>query len=53
MQNKWKKLFAQTVIFLASEILFNSLGLDTLADYSEFVFSKEVIIQLAVYNINI
>ena len=40
MEVKWKKLFTKTVIWLAAEIILNSLGLDTLADYSEFVFDK-------------
>ena len=34
------KLIAKTVIWLAAEILFNFLGIDDLADYSEFVFEN-------------
>ena len=34
------KLIVKTVIWLASEILFNFVGTDDLADYSEFVFEK-------------
>ncbi len=34
------KLIAKTVIWLATEILFNFAGIDDLADYSEFVFEN-------------
>ncbi len=34
------KLIAKTMIWLAAEILLNCLGIDDLADYSEFVFEK-------------
>jgi hypothetical protein len=50
MQKNWKKILTQVVILLASEIIFSFLGLDTLADYGEFVFSREVIIQLFNYS---
>ena len=34
------KLIAKIVIWLAAEILLNFLGIDDLADYSEFVFEN-------------
>ena len=34
------KLIAKIVIWLAAEILFNFLGIDDLADYSEFVLEN-------------
>ncbi len=34
----YKKLLARTTLWLVLEILFNFLGLDNLADYSEFIF---------------
>lgn len=34
------KLIAKTVIWLAAEILLNCLGMDDLADYSEFIFES-------------
>ena len=34
------KFITKAVIWLAAEILFNFLGIDTLADYSEFVFEN-------------
>ncbi|WP_019503503.1 hypothetical protein [Pleurocapsa sp. PCC 7319] len=40
MQVKWKKLIVKTTVWLFIEVLFSFLGLDNLADYSEFVFEK-------------
>ncbi len=34
------KSIARTMIWLATEILFNFVGIDDLADYSEFVFEN-------------
>ena len=34
------KLITKTVIWLVTEILFNFVGIDDLADYSEFVFEN-------------
>ncbi len=47
MRAKWKKLLAYTAVWLASEICLTFLGLDDLADYTEFVFEKKVIVNLA------
>lgn len=44
MQTQWKGILVRVTIWLALEILLNFLGLDTLIDYSEFVFSKNTII---------
>lgn len=37
MPIKWKTLFGKTIAWLAAEIYLNFLGLDDLADYSEFL----------------
>ena len=42
MQVKWKKLLAKAAVWLAAEILLNFLGLDNLADYSEFIFERDL-----------
>ncbi|MCG5058404.1 MAG: hypothetical protein WAN66_28355 [Limnoraphis robusta] len=44
MQVRWKKFFAKTLIWLLAELLLNFIGLDDLADYSEFIFERNVII---------
>ena len=40
---KWKKLIFQLCIWLTLELFFDQVGLDTIADYSEFIFEKDVI----------
>ena len=41
MHFKWKKLLVKTLIWLAAEIYLSLLGLDTLADYSEFILIRD------------
>ena len=41
MQVQWKKLLAKTIVWLAAEILLSLLGLDNLADYSEFLLVRD------------
>ena len=45
MQIKGKNLLAKAVVWLAAEILLNFLGLDNLADYSEFIFERNVLVR--------
>ena len=40
MEVKWKKLIFRVSVWLTLEIFFNHVGLDTIADYSEFIFEK-------------
>ncbi len=40
MKIRWKKLLTNSFIWISAEIFFNCLGLDTIADYSEFVFDR-------------
>ena len=44
MKMQWKRLWVKAAIWVATEIILNVLGLDNLADYSEFIFEKEVAI---------
>jgi hypothetical protein len=37
----WKRILISTTIYLMTEILFNLAGLDTIADYSEFIFAHK------------
>ncbi len=46
MKRQWQKGLARTAVWLAAEILLNFLGLDDLADYSEFVFERDAIVFL-------
>ena len=47
MQIRWKTLLSKILIWLVAEILLNSIGLDHLADYSEFVFDKNMLVRLS------
>ncbi len=38
MQVRWSKLFLKTAVWFCAEIALTFLGMDDLADYSEFVF---------------
>ncbi len=44
MNVRWKKLLVKTTLWLVAEIWLNFLGIDNLADYSEFIFERHVIV---------
>lgn len=45
MKMRWKKGLAEIAIWLVAEIILKFLGLNNLADYSEFIFNqKEIVI---------
>lgn len=44
MKTQWKKLFVKTTVWLAAEIILNLIGLDNLADYSEFIYEQDVMV---------
>ncbi|ACB49772.1 hypothetical protein cce_0421 [Crocosphaera subtropica ATCC 51142] len=41
MKISWKKLLIQTSVWITSEIVLNLIGLDNIADYSEFIFKQK------------
>lgn len=43
MNVKWQKLIFQVGIWLALEVLFSYEGVDTIADYSEYIFNRTII----------
>ena len=45
-KRQWKKQLAKITVWLAAEILLNLMGIDDLADYSEFVFERNAIVFL-------
>lgn len=47
MNQQRKKMLARIIIWIVAEILLNLLGLDNIADYSEFVFERDVIVLTA------
>ena len=46
MKPSSKKLLIKCLFWLAAEIILNFVGLDNLADYSEFVFEKNLIVSI-------
>ena len=41
MDIRWKFGVCKLFVWLAAEIIFSMLGIDDLADYSEFIFEKD------------
>ncbi|AFY58444.1 hypothetical protein Riv7116_6088 [Rivularia sp. PCC 7116] len=41
MNVRWQKLLVKTSFWLATEIILNLIGIDDLADYSEFVYENK------------
>ena len=42
----WRQLFLKLTVWLSAEIVLGVMGLDNLADYSEFVFQQRVLLQV-------
>ncbi|MEM7581028.1 MAG: hypothetical protein AAF316_14520 [Cyanobacteria bacterium P01_A01_bin.80] len=40
MRVKWKKLLVKSSAWLVTEVMLNAVGLDNIADYSEFMNSQ-------------
>lgn len=38
----WKQIVCKTGVWLAAEIWLNIIGLDNIADYSEFIFAQDL-----------
>jgi hypothetical protein len=43
MKKQWKKVWVKVATWLVAEIILNLSGLDTLADYSEFLFERSLL----------
>ena len=46
MKGKWSQLLLKVTVWLSTEIFLTVIGLDNLADYSEFVFQDRVLVQI-------
>lgn len=42
MKVHWRKFFIRVSVWLAAEVLLNMIGIDDLADYSEYHFEQKV-----------
>ncbi|WP_144875014.1 hypothetical protein [Hyella patelloides] len=47
MKVKWSQLVLKIIVWLFAEIYLTALGLDNLADYSEFIFGYRAFLQIA------
>lgn len=47
MRERYRKVFLRALIWLTAEVLLSFMGLDNLADYSEFVFESRALSKLA------
>jgi hypothetical protein len=52
MKTQWPKLILQISLWLLLETLFNLIGIDELADYSEFLMMPKTSIELDVFLAN-
>ncbi|MGK7889125.1 MAG: hypothetical protein AB4042_07300 [Leptolyngbyaceae cyanobacterium] len=43
---RWRSLLAKTTVWLAAEIILGIMGLDHLADYSEFMIQRQMLAQV-------
>lgn len=44
MNKQSKKWLVKIIVWLVAEILLNFVGLDNMADYSEYIFERNVIV---------
>ena len=40
---RWRKLFVETSAWVTAEVMLNVVGLDNLADYSEFIVQSKAL----------
>ena len=52
MRVQWQKLLLRTGIWLCAEISLTVLGLDDLADYSEYIFQNRSEVPVMAFSIN-
>ncbi|MEB3229581.1 MAG: hypothetical protein VKJ64_01125 [Leptolyngbyaceae bacterium] len=43
MQVRWKQLIIQFSVWLMAEVVFTSIGIDDLADYSEYQLASKTV----------
>lgn len=47
MDIRWRFAFCKFFVWLTAEVVLSTLGIDDLADYSEFIFEKNIPVLLA------
>jgi hypothetical protein len=51
MKVQWKKMVVKITVWVAAEIILNLIGLDNLANYTEFVYEQDMVILTDLYQI--
>lgn len=49
MKVEWKKMVVKITVWVAAEIILNLIGLDNLANYTEFVYEQDMVILTDLY----
>ncbi len=51
MKVEWKKMVVKITVWVVAEIILNWIGLDNLANYTEFVYEQDMVILTDLYQI--
>jgi hypothetical protein len=51
MKVEWKKMVVKVTVWVVAEIILNLIGLDNLANYTEFVYEQDMVILTDLYQI--
>lgn len=51
MKVEWKKMVVKITVWVVAEIILNLIGLDNLANYTEFVYEQDMVILTDLYQI--
>lgn len=49
MKVQWQKMVVKITVWVVAEIILNLIGLDNVADYTEFVFEQDMVILTDLY----
>ncbi len=51
MKVQWQKMVVKITVWVVAEIILNLIGLDNLANYTEFVYEQDMVILTDLYQI--
>ena len=49
MKVQWQKMVVKITVWVVAEIILNLIGLDNVAEYTEFVFEQDMVILTDLY----
>ena len=47
MNVKWRRLILRGSLWLALEVVLNCIGIDDMADYSEYIFERNQLVRIS------